>query len=97
MAKGDLFSIKTQFGYGLFQEFDSHLEMYGPYFIVYYSQIKSLTVDEIARTMQGEYYYQRIALRFALKCDFDYEYILKILKSLKKARLLETLEVHREW
>lgn len=69
MAKKDLYCIKTDKGYGLFQEYDSYHTMFGyptvfndkMFYIVYYYQIKTLSDIEIKQAMQGEYYYSRIS------------------------------------
>ncbi len=58
--KGDLFCIRTNKGYGLFQEFDTYIKVYGTFYCVYYTQIDSLS--RIEEALRGKYYYQRINL-----------------------------------
>lgn len=58
--KGDLFCIRTDKGYGLFQECGTYREVYGPFYCVYYTQIPSLSL--IDEALRGKYYYQRINL-----------------------------------
>lgn len=62
MAKKDLYCIKTNKGYGLFQEYDSYPTMFNDnmFYVVYYSQVNTLSDIEIKQAMQGEYYYLRI-------------------------------------
>ena len=62
MAKKDLYCIKTDKGYGLFQEYDSYPTMFNDnmFYVVYYSQVNTLSDIEIKQAMQGEYYYLRI-------------------------------------
>ena len=62
MAKKDLYCIKTDNGYGLFQEYDSYPTMFNDnmFYVVYYSQVNTLSDIEIKQAMQGEYYYLRI-------------------------------------
>ena len=65
MAKKDLFSLRTDRGYGLFQEYDSYPNTFNyTFYIVYYTQIKTLSDKEIEEAMQGEYYYSRIGLGY---------------------------------
>ncbi|MDE6029542.1 MAG: hypothetical protein K2F90_04400 [Clostridiales bacterium] len=58
--KGDLFCIRTNKGYGLFQECGTYIEVYGPFYCVYYTQIPSLSL--IDEALRGKYYYQRIEI-----------------------------------
>ena len=64
MAKGDLFCIRTNNGYGLFQEYDclSDSKFRDPFYIIYYTQIRHIADAEILSALNGEYYYSRIRL-----------------------------------
>ncbi len=62
MTKKDLYCIKTDNGYGLFQEYDSYPNMFNYiFYVVYYAQIMSLSETEIQQAIKGEYYYSRIS------------------------------------
>ena len=77
MAKKDLFSLRTDRGYGLFQEYDSYPNTFNyTFYIVYYTQIKTLSDKEIEEAMQGEYYYSRIGLNI-LGRGFPEEILIK--------------------
>lgn len=69
MSKGNLFCIKTKIGYGLFQEFDSYPNQFHPFFLVYCNQLTEIDSKQIEKTLQGEFYYERI--NFGMGARFD--------------------------
>lgn len=73
MVKKDLYYIRTNTGYGLFQEFDSTSYIWGSVYIVYYTQIKHLSEDEILCAMKGERYYVRLIFESILGVGFFIE------------------------
>lgn len=76
MAEKDLFCIRTDRGYGLFQEYESFPNMFNEtFYIVYYEQIKKLHRIEIEKALKGEYYYSRIAFDMLLR-GFSQEKLL---------------------
>ena len=60
MKKTELFCIKTDAGYGLFQKYKSYSE-HSPFYLIYYNQVKDLSEKAIDGAMAGEYYYERFA------------------------------------
>jgi hypothetical protein len=59
IEKDSLYAIKTKMGYGLFQRYKKR-DYAGatPYFIIYCEQIQTLSIEDIARALSGEYYLQ---------------------------------------
>lgn len=78
MSKGNLFCIKTKIGYGLFQEFDSYPNQFHPFFLVYCNQLTEIDSKQIEKTLQGEFYYERINFGMGARIDkFDINRIIE--------------------
>ncbi len=60
MKMGDLYSIKTNKGFGIFQEFVESNYTYHTWFLIYYKQIKELTELEINQALAGDFYYLQL-------------------------------------
>jgi hypothetical protein len=64
-----LFAIRTNIGYGLFQEYNSY-RYYKPFYIIYRVQVQELFESKILEALQCEYYYQRYSFKDCI-CGFD--------------------------
>lgn len=78
VSKGSLFCIKTENGYGLFQEYDSYPNNYDLFCIIYRTILNELSNAEIKKALAKDYYYERIGLfmDFCIR-DFDIRKIIE--------------------
>jgi hypothetical protein len=66
-----LFAIKTNLGFGLFQEFGAYIGK--PFYIVYYNQISRLCDEQINIALSGDYYLSRLNFKMAWSELWGYE------------------------